>query len=376
LAKTPAVGLKFMKPAVDGGSAAGSTLKPTCLDGIFMLRVRAAGEALDRNAFSIHGEERLLVDPIASGNDDLVVLRAEGVPDWIVVTNAETSAQSHGIARDLGARVASGAPTGAGALVPDRELRDGERIGRAQVYSIKGGAAGQIPLHIADARAIVTGNILIGEPAGCVRMLSDDRFTSPTEAALSVRRLWALQPQHVLVGRGDCVFGNATALLGTCLQSRSDVYVNRINLDELEWQQPHEPSRYEAFMAEVGQSIGARSLGYRLVRLPPGKTFCPLHWHEEDEELFFILDGKATLHTPRGDFEVRRGDFIAFPTGPIGAHAIRNDGDQECTVMMLSDNSDGDDICHYPDSNKVLLSESGLILRKEPDLDYYDGEHT
>lgn len=341
-----------------------------------MSRARARGDTLDRNAFYISGEERLLVDPIAGKNGEMAALPNEGSPHWVVVTNAETAKQSHAIAKELHASVAVGALSAPLGFAPDRVLQDGERIGRAQVFSIEGASAGEIALHIGDARAVVAGSVLIGEPAGSIRMVSDDQLTSPTQAALSVRRLWALQPQHLLVGRGDCVFGNAGALIGACLQSRRDVYVNRINIDELEWQRPKEPARYEASIAEIGQHIGARSLGYRLVRLPVGKTFCPLHWHEEDEELFFMLDGHATLHTPRGDFKVRRGDFIAFPTGPAGAHAIRNDSNQECMVMMLSDNADGDDVCHYPDSNKVLISESGLILRKEPDLDYYDGEPT
>jgi mannose-6-phosphate isomerase-like protein (cupin superfamily) len=77
-------------------------------------------------------------------------------------------------------------------------------------------------------------------------------------------------------------------------QARGGPAVNRINLDELEWEAFDDVGgRYRGELAEVGLLIGARGLGYRVVRLPAGARFCPLHAHDREEEVFFVLDGDA-----------------------------------------------------------------------------------
>jgi hypothetical protein len=40
---------------------------------------------------------------------------------------------------------------------------------------------------------------------------------------------------------------------------------------------------------------------------------------------------------------------------------------------MIS-NIDASDICYYPDSRKLVIEATDLMLRDHPVLDYYDGE--
>jgi hypothetical protein len=37
-------------------------------------------------------------------------------------------------------------------------------------------------------------------------------------------------------------------------------------------------------------------------------------------------------------------------------------------------NIDPGDVCHYPDSRKLLVEKTGVIVRSEPALDYFEGE--
>ncbi len=73
------------------------------------------------------------------------------------------------------------------------------------------------------------------------------------------------------------------------------------------------------------------------------------------------------------DTSLRPGDVIAFPTGERGAHRISNEGDTSCVVLMFA-NIDAGDVCHYPDSRKLLVEKTGTIVRSEPELDYFEGE--
>jgi hypothetical protein len=42
-------------------------------------------------------------------------------------------------------------------------------------------------------------------------------------------------------------------------------------------------------------------------------------------------------------------------------------------VLLVSNVEDGD-ACFYPDSQKVLVEATGLIVRSVPEVGYFDGE--
>jgi len=240
--------------------------------------------------------------------------------------------------------------------------------------------AGESALFRAADRTAVSGDAFWGNPAGSLRLMPDEKLADPARAVRSLRRLCALwpAPDHLLVGDGDCVFGNAVTTMRTALEARRDVYVNAINADELHWRHwKDEPANFGGQTAEIGRLIGAEKLGYHLVRLEPGQAFCPQHSHSTEEELFVMMHGTATLRTPRGAIAVRAGAYIAFPTGARGAHRLENSSSERCDVRMLA-TIEPVDVCYYPDSRKVLVSDDRerrkIMLRDHPALDYFDGE--
>ena len=57
--------------------------------------------------------------------------------------------------------------------------------------------------------------------------------------------------------------------------------------------------------------------------VPPG--YCvPPHIHDDEDELFHILDGELTLLTDAGEIRARPGDTAVLPRGH--RHGFRNDG--------------------------------------------------
>jgi uncharacterized cupin superfamily protein len=79
------------------------------------------------------------------------------------------------------------------------------------------------------------------------------------------------------------------------------------------------------------------------------------------------------LRTPRGTFDLRAGDLIAFRTEPGGAHRLENHADEDAVVLIIA-NTDPGDVCYYPDSRKFVVEATGTLVREVPQLDYYDGE--
>jgi uncharacterized cupin superfamily protein len=204
--------------------------------------------------------------------------------------------------------------------------------------------------------------------------MPDDKLIDPARAVSSLRRIAACYPEHLLLGDGTPLFGNARAVLQDALEARPEVYVNRINRADVPWRTwTDEPIGYGGRTLEIDGYIGAEKLGFRIAEIAPGQANCPLHWHGSEEELFVVLSGNATLVTNRGEYDVRAGDYITFRTRPEGAHKIVNRTSESCEILMIA-NTDLSDVCYYPDSHKFVIEKSGMLVRDNPQLSYWDGE--
>ena len=86
------------------------------------------------------------------------------------------------------------------------------------------------------------------------------------------------------------------------------------------------------------------------VEVEPGSFAYGYHYHETDEEVFYII----SVRTINGDVTVKAGDAITFPAGPEGAHVIRNGSDTEKLVYIDFDTNNLPEIVHFPDTNQVM----------------------
>lgn len=232
---------------------------------------------------------------------------------------------------------------------------------------------GEVAFYLPGCGAAVVGDALLGAPAGALSFLPDEKLADPQLLALSLRRLWGLLPDALLLCDGTPLFAGVENALAQLLETRGGPAVNRINLDELDWEAFDDVGgRYRGECGEIGLPIGARKLGYRVVELPSGARFCPLHSHDKEEEVFYVVAGEPTIRTLRGSLRLRSGDFMAFPVGDRGAHQLLNESGESCTVILFG-LDDNDEVVDYPDSQKLGLRRRGLRVRLDR-LDYYDGE--
>ena len=201
------------------------------------------------NSFFIERPDgNLAIDPLPLTEADAAEIERRGGLGWIVITNRDHERGARVLAERFGAKIAASdgdAPLLSGPV--DRQLHDGEAFAGATVIALDGlKSPGEIALHFREQRAIVVGDALWGDPAGSLRLMPDQKLADPARAALSLRRLGARHPLQLLVGDGACIFGGAYEALWACLEARTDVYVNRVNIDELEWLSDTGHGVYEA----------------------------------------------------------------------------------------------------------------------------------
>jgi uncharacterized cupin superfamily protein len=107
----------------------------------------------------------------------------------------------------------------------------------------------------------------------------------------------------------------------------------RIEDMTLAWD-PADPDGLRTGQARLGAELGARRTSATVYELPPGQAICPYHYEYGEEEWLLVLDGRPSVRTPDGTRELAPHELVFFPTGPDGAHQVRNDGDATARVVM------------------------------------------
>jgi uncharacterized cupin superfamily protein len=92
-------------------------------------------------------------------------------------------------------------------------------------------------------------------------------------------------------------------------------------------------------------------LGASVYELGPN-NFTMYHFHHGSEELLIVLRGRPTLREPDGERQLAEGDVVHFPTGPGGAHALRNDTD-EVVRFVVAGIRVSPEVVEYPDLNQI-----------------------
>lgn len=85
----------------------------------------------------------------------------------------------------------------------------------------------------------------------------------------------------------------------------------------------------------IGDAAGLSELAINVYEADPGEQL-PLayHYHDEQEEAFYVLDGELAVETPDGEYSVAAGElFVADPDSPHRAH---NPDDATAAVRVLA----------------------------------------
>jgi uncharacterized cupin superfamily protein len=92
-------------------------------------------------------------------------------------------------------------------------------------------------------------------------------------------------------------------------------------------------------------------LGASVYELGPGNTTA-YHFHHGSEELLIVLRGRPTLRTPDGERQLAEGEVVHFPTGPDGAHGMRNDSEGAVRYVVAGIRV-FPEVAEYPDTKQI-----------------------
>ena len=106
----------------------------------------------------------------------------------------------------------------------------------------------------------------------------------------------------------------------------------------------------------LSEDGGLKQFGAYVETLVPGSRSSDRHWHEEEDELLYVLSGEATLIEDDGEHLLVPGDTACWAAGTPNAHHVMNRSGAPCSYLIVGTRAIHD-VCHYPDSGRTLYTE-------------------
>jgi uncharacterized cupin superfamily protein len=135
---------------------------------------------------------------------------------------------------------------------------------------------------------------------------------------------------------------------------------------------PQLPDGFRRHSTRVGGSLGAARTGLSVYELPPGQAIGPYHYEDPEEEWLLVVSGTLTLRHPGGEDQLEPWDVVFFPSGPHGAHQVRNTSDSFARVAMFSSITAVGAVV-YPDSDMIQIftteGTDDIVIERKSGMD-------
>ncbi len=148
----------------------------------------------------------------------------------------------------------------------------------------------------------------------------------------------------------------------------------KIDIDAIEWKGGS--SYPQIFQAQVdgrlrkrlGNACGLEQFGVNITRLAPGSTSALRHWHEQEDEFIFVLEGELVLIEDEGETVLTRGECAGFKAGLANGHHLVNRSGNDTYYLEIGTRA-ATEKAHYPDDDLVgIKNKDGFqFTRKSGD---------
>jgi uncharacterized cupin superfamily protein len=109
----------------------------------------------------------------------------------------------------------------------------------------------------------------------------------------------------------------------------------------------------------LGRASGLTQFGVNVCTLKPGAQSSIRHWHENEDELVYVLDGEVVLHEDDGETVLKVGEAAAFKAGVANGHCLINRSGRDAVVLEIGSRAPFDK-ADYPDLDmKVVRDAAG-----------------
>jgi uncharacterized cupin superfamily protein len=116
---------------------------------------------------------------------------------------------------------------------------------------------------------------------------------------------------------------------------------------------------------QLGNALGLENFGVNLVKLEPGAQSALRHWHTQQDEFVWVLEGEVTLVSDAGAQVLTPGMCAGFPKGKPDGHHLINRSTADAWYLEVGDRSPGDRATYPDDDLAALFTPTYRVSKKD-----------
>ena len=115
----------------------------------------------------------------------------------------------------------------------------------------------------------------------------------------------------------------------------------------------------------LARAAGLTQFGVNVCTLKPGAASSQRHWHENEDELVYVLEGEVVLREDGGETVLRAGDAAAWKAGVANGHCLVNRSARDAVFIEVGTRA-ASERAYYSDIDmKVVRDDTGFrYMRK------------
>jgi uncharacterized cupin superfamily protein len=115
----------------------------------------------------------------------------------------------------------------------------------------------------------------------------------------------------------------------------------------------------------IGNALGLHNFGVNLVKLEPGAQSALRHWHSQQDEFVWMVEGELTLVTNAGAETLKPGMCAGFPKGKADGHHLVNKSGKDAWYLEVGDRSAGDAVIYPDDEMGAVFAAAYRFVKKD-----------
>ncbi|MEI9803657.1 MAG: cupin domain-containing protein [Pseudolabrys sp.] len=128
---------------------------------------------------------------------------------------------------------------------------------------------------------------------------------------------------------------------------------------------PHNKAVEGRSRKRLGRFAGLTHFGFNVCTLKPGAASSQRHWHENEDELVYVLEGEVTMREDDGETVLKPGDVVAWKAGVANGHCLINRSNRDAVFIEVGTRAPADR-AHYSEIDMIVVRDEkgGRYTRK------------
>ena len=106
----------------------------------------------------------------------------------------------------------------------------------------------------------------------------------------------------------------------------------------------------------LARAGGLTHFGVNICTLKPGAASSQRHWHENEDELVYVLEGEVVLREDGGETVLKPGDAAAWKAGVANGHCLINRSNRDAVFIEVGTRA-ASERAHYSEIDMMVVRD-------------------